>query len=371
MRRSLWLLVAVGLLWVCVALWLLGSDPVVMPTTQPASHSAVEVGGGDVSAAETRRVPLTTSSSGPPRPPRSTPNGVILYLQGGRWDRFFTAHALPSLEAYVLRCLPNMYPVHVFTEAVPATDQQASMRELVPSAKRLDFEDVGHIWRRLPHNISEQALQGWMAARPGFQGRGYRIMCRFWAGLVWHLDSMSKYEYYWRLDTDSVFLTPIQHDPFVLMVSRGCEYGYNRIKGENPHVSMGLFEAYNQWVRSEQGQPDFMSPGVAKTVQRFFIDKDGYNRTMFYNNFELGTIAMKRSRVYQSLFQYLDERPPFGIFQFRWGDAPIHTLGVMSALQGDWSKICYYPREQFNYRHALKHPPPISTNRCEGPIQPL
>eukprot|EP00658_Telonema_sp_P-2_P059089 TRINITY_DN47790_c0_g1_i1.p1 TRINITY_DN47790_c0_g1~~TRINITY_DN47790_c0_g1_i1.p1 ORF type:complete len:121 (+),score=27.73 TRINITY_DN47790_c0_g1_i1:88-450(+) len=76
-----------------------------------------------------------------------------------------------------------------------------------------------------------------------------------------------------------------------------------------------------------------------------------------------------RSRVYQSLFKFLDERPPFGIFQYRWGDAPIHTLGVMTALQGDWSKICYYPRDQFDYRHALKHPPPIS-NWCTGPIQP-
>ena len=346
--------VSILALWVCLATMLLstgeGDGP---PTGNPSSSvSGVQASHPEVShRATTARLQLT-------RPSSAAVNGVILYLQGGRWDQYFTSHALPSLEAYVLGCLANKYPIHVFTEAVPSANQQRTMRKLVPSAKSLDFEDVGRVWATLPHGITEEALRKWIAARPGFQGRGYRIMCRFWAGLVWRLASMEQYDFYWRLDTDSVFLTPIQVDPFVRMVVGGCEYGYNRIKGENPHVSMGLFEAYERWVAIERGRPDFMNVNEVSAVRGFFVDNGAYNRTMFYNNFELGSFALKRSRVYQSLFEYVDGTEPFGIFQYRWGDAPIHTLGVMAALRGNWSRLCFFPRSQVDYRHAMKHPPP-------------
>jgi hypothetical protein len=288
-------------------------------------------------------------------------NGVILFLYGGRWHDYFVRETLPRLHRYVLRCFP--YPVHVFHEGISEKEKQGIVVAATGgggrSSIRVDFEDVGYIWKRLPKGVTEESLRQWMAegVQPKFQGRGYRIMCRFWAGLAWTLPSMDRYAYYWRLDTDSLIVSPVKVDPFAsVFEQRRCDYAFNRLKGENPHVAVGIYDAFEAWARA-----DAVDAKRLQTVRAFALknpkDPSSYWAPMFYNNFEMGSFQMKRSELYQGFFRYVDSKPPFGIMRYRWGDAPLHTLGVVVALDGQ--SMCNVTREEVDYRHAVKHPPPL------------
>lgn len=354
-RRLLIGLVALG---IAFALWL---------ATGGTSEGDVFVPQDVKDEATVRQVELVAPIQGPhtrQAPPRLAVRGVLLLLQGGRWgEDYLVRHNLPRLERYFLSCYP--YPVIVFHENLPPASRRA-ISAAVPSANHSNgahFEDVSRFWATLPHGISEDQLRQWMATgdQPRFQGRGYRLMCRFWHGLVWTLPVLNPFEYYWRLDTDAYLTRPVRADPFALMVQRGCQYGFNRLKGDAPGVVIGLWETFLKWVAQEPG----VTPSALEHVKRFSLDPETqskYLRKMYYNNFELGTVALKRHPLYQSYFQYVDEREPFGILRYRWGDAPLHTLGVEVVLQG--RGVCNFTQEDVGYRHAVKRPPPIDEQRC-------
>ncbi|KAL7697722.1 glycosyltransferase family 15 [Lotmaria passim] len=193
-------------------------------------------------------------------------SGVILFLSGAA-DRNpkarnndFTQHALPLLEANLLRAYPH-YPVHVFYEAsmpspawsltdalrysdvytirhswqptnakqqgsgnprihipppppiiVNSVEQLSAMRaqqasaqswfqtvaSRVPSAPYVTFENVAPLFSTLPCGVTEEDVSVWVDDRRVYptHRRGYRQMCRFWARLVWRLPSL-------RIWTDS------------------------------------------------------------------------------------------------------------------------------------------------------------------------
>ncbi|KEG08120.1 hypothetical protein DQ04_07971030 [Trypanosoma grayi] len=77
---------------------------------------------------------------------------------------------------------------------------------------------------------------------------------------------------------------------------------------------------------------------------------------MYYNNFELGTMALKRHPLYMSLFRFLDEEEPRGIMRYRWGDAPIHTLGVEVVLRREGWKKCRFDKRFADYAHGKNVP---------------
>jgi hypothetical protein len=313
-------------------------------TTQRAEASAV------AEPTETRRELAT---------PQQPLKAVVLFLYGGRWHSYFLRECLPRLDRYLLRCYP--YPLHVFHEGI-SRDAAAAITAAVPHAPRVDFEDVGWVWKKLPAGVSEGTLDTWMAAQPKFQKRGYRIMCRFWAGVVWTLPSMDRYDYYWRLDTDSVLTRPVLVDPFAhVFLERRCEYGYNFLKGENPHVAQGLYEAFSRWAQLATRDGVLSAEGfdrVKRLKQKAIDPNTGKLWTpMFFNNFEMGSFRLKRSPVYQSFFRYVDMNEPYGILQYRWGDAPLHTLGVVAALP--WDRLCNVTQQTVGYRHAAKRLEPL------------
>jgi hypothetical protein len=298
-------------------------------------------------------------------------NGVILFLYGGRWHDYFVAECLPRLNTYFLACFP--YPIHIFNEEISAKEM-TQIRSKVNPASRVDFEDVSRHWKTLPHGISEKTLENWRSGglQRKFQGRGYRLMCRFWAGLAWSLPSMDKYKYYWRLDTDSIITKPLRIDPFAHFAKHSCRYGYNRLKGESPAVAVELWATYNKWA-DQQVALGTLQPDVLTYIKRFatqreptgdvpVVDRDlphpAFWAPMFYNNFELGTFELKRHPLYTSFFRFVDEQEPFGILRYRWGDAPLHTLGVLSVLGRDTLR-CNYSQEVVPYKHASTRPPPM------------
>eukprot|EP00760_Papus_ankaliazontas_P027154 PhM_4_TR3183/c0_g1_i1/m.58974/K10967/KTR1_3; alpha 1,2-mannosyltransferase len=281
-------------------------------------------------------------------------NAVIVFLHGGRWHSYFVRECLPRLERYFLKCFP--YPIRIFHE--DSTKQHKdSIRAIVPSAAAVTFERVD--FSKLPGYTTEAELARWMkeGLQYKFQGRGYRMMCRFWGGYVWRLPSMAQYDYYLRLDTDSVFDAPVRVDLFRHLTRQGCVYGYNRLKGENPHVIVELWPTFRRWASKE------LAPSALAAVEALAHNKKvGFWGPMYYNNFEMGTMWLKTHPVYQSGFLYLDENSPYGFLRYRWGDAPVHTLLVWAVLATEnmlTTGLCNFTRSVAPYRHAAFKLPPM------------
>ena len=60
----------------------------------------------------------------------------------------------------------------------------------------------------------------------GFHGFGYRMMCRFFSGLVHHAPLLREVDYYMRLDGGDSRLDTVTQDPFAVMRTKGARYGY-------------------------------------------------------------------------------------------------------------------------------------------------
>jgi mannosyltransferase len=65
---------------------------------------------------------------------------------------------------------------------------------------------------------------------------------------------------------------------------------------------------------------------------------NGYSTCHFWSNFEIGNLDFWRGDRYQSFFNYLDRQG--GFFYERWGDAPVHSLGL--GLFEDKEKIHWF-----------------------------
>jgi hypothetical protein len=66
----------------------------------------------------------------------------------------------------------------------------------------------------------------------------------------------------------------------------------------------------------------------------------------------MGAVRLKRHRIYRALFKYVDEQPPYGIMQYRWGDAPIHTLGVWAVMASEGWASCFFSQDDVPYVHG-------------------
>jgi len=63
----------------------------------------------------------------------------------------------------------------------------------------------------------------------------------------------------------------------------------------------------------------------------FFSEwKDG---DMLYNNFEVSHVSVWQHPVWREFMSYIDDTQ--GTFKYRWGDAPIHGLGMSMILRKD------------------------------------
>lgn len=76
---------------------------------------------------------------------------------------------------------------------------------------------------------------------------------------------------------------------------------------------------------------------VPATWLNYFTD-DGhtYNGHHFWSNFEIADVRFFAGEEYQSYFEYLDKDG--GFFYERWGDAPVHSLGL--GLWAQKSQVC-------------------------------
>jgi hypothetical protein len=261
---------------------------------------------------------------------------VIYFLtQRSRVERM--AHALRQLHDNYWQDYPH-YPVVIFHDDLRHTDEQR-LQAAVPNMP-LRFVPVT---LALPDHLvgANVTIPERTLCSPGSSTLGYRHMCRFHATVVHkYLSTLgyAQYDYIMRLDDDSLITSPVGYDLFRYMRENKKQYGFVNMVADEPACVEGLWgksaEFYNSSsvvaaARRNRGTRNRSSEGD---------DDDDLFRAwprgaVFYNNFEISSFALWRSPVWLAYMDYIDRLG--GIYTVRWGDAPLHTIGVTMVLERD------------------------------------
>ena len=158
-------------------------------------------------------------------------------------------------------------------------------------------------------------------------------MCRFSAKTLFEQPIIEGLEYMLRLDDNSLINQPIRYDLFRWMKHNHVSYGFRSRQRDNPLYIKGLWEA--TWTYIKQFN---ITPVVFQKWPK---------RVCFFNNFELSELSFWQSQEYRHYVDYVDKLG--GIYYYRWGDAPIKTIGVSLFMRNGnlhWFK-------DINYTHKV------------------
>jgi mannosyltransferase len=167
----------------------------------------------------------------------------------------------------------------------------------------------------------------------------YHQMCRWNSGKFYHHPALKDYRWYWRVEPKVHFFCDVDYDVFWYMEDNNKTYGFviniydsaESIETLWPQTQEFLAEhpeyvhknnAMN-WLTDTKNRPE-------KTERA-----NGYSTCHFWSNFEIGDMNFWRSEAYEAYFNHLDRSG--GFFYERWGDAPVHSIGL--ALFEDKDKI--------------------------------
>lgn len=183
----------------------------------------------------------------------------------------------------------------------------------------------------------------------------YHFMCRFYSGFFQHHPLLQEFDYYWRMEPSVYYYCDLDYDPFVFMEDRGIQYGFVIILPELANTIPSLWNATQVFMQ----QNAHWLP--QENMMNFVTSDKGedYNLCHFWSNFEIGSFRFLRSKEYQAYFQHLDEAN--GFFMERWGDAPVHSLGVAMLLNK--SQVHHF--QDIGYKHdPFTHCPARLRNKC-------
>lgn len=168
----------------------------------------------------------------------------------------------------------------------------------------------------------------------------YRHMCRFNSGFFYRHPLLQEYDYYWRIEPWVEFLCDVDYDPFLFMKQNNKEYGFVIMVPEYIETVPTLWNTVEKFMEQ---YPQLVHP---KNTLSMFRSSDGtYNLCHFWSNFEIGSLKFFRSGAYAKYFEFLDKAG--GFFYERWGDAPVHSIGVAMFLPKE--KIHFF--EDIGYFH--------------------
>lgn len=251
----------------------------------------------------------------------------------------------------------------------------------------------------------------------------YHKMCRFYSGLFYKHPLVQKFEWYWRLEPDVEFFCDITYDPFLEMARTNKKYGFTVILPELYWTVANLFRYTRSFIRQNELKvgslwnlftenyqiletedsllasrvncDDDVEPRLSEKVAidhmldtgnpedemglRYLIgrskakapiqpdkfDDQEYNLCHFWSNFEIARVDVFNNELYNSYFQYLEEQG--GFWRERWGDAPVHSLGLGMLL--DIEDVHYF--RDIGYRHSTIQHCPKTTSMVNCPtLQP-
>ena len=187
-----------------------------------------------------------------------------------------------------------------------------------------------------PNTTVDQIIRWQAGLDGGVKGTdlGYRSMCRLWSGRLQHMSFLNEFEYYLRMDDDSLFLSDFKWDPFRRMQTEGLTYAYRRVVSD----SWGIDEL---WKVSRR-HIDLERNNLPFAHRRFDNESYSYKGEQPYNNFHISNLKFWKSRRWTNLMNEMDNHHLF--FKYRVGDANVHAISIMMMEEnavGFWKKTPY------------------------------
>ncbi|KAJ8606997.1 hypothetical protein MRB53_040594 [Persea americana] len=155
-------------------------------------------------------------------------------------------------------------------------------------------------------------------------------MCRWNSGLFYKHPALQDIKYYWRVEPNVHFFCDVDYDVFRYMQDNNKTYGFTINLYDSPDSLPTLwpetqkFLASNSkympknnnlaWLTDDVNRPDHTK------------NANGYSTCHFWSNFEIADMDFWRSEPYEAYFEHLDRAG--GFFYERWGDAPVHSIGL-------------------------------------------
>lgn len=201
----------------------------------------------------------------------------------------------------------------------------------------------------------------------------YRHMCRFNSGFFFQHPLMLKYDWYWRVEPGVHYFCDQRYDPFKFLRENNKVYGFVISLHEVPetiptlyHTAKSYFDNHPEDVAVDNGW-DFATDFRQMWEEEYIPDDGtGYNLCHFWSNFEIGSLNFWRDPRYLRYFDHLDKTG--GFFYERWGDASVHTLGLLGLANKSqihhFSDMGYYHVPFWRCPHDTAS---YSTGRCLCP----
>jgi hypothetical protein len=131
------------------------------------------------------------------------------------------------------------------------------------------------------------------------------------------------------------------------MQQRKAKYGFRAFAPETADVVIGLPEAVQYWLVSQQPITtglwilDHCNPHDVRGVVN-------WDRRIIYNNFFITEISFWMQPKVQAWLSYLEQLR--GAHKFRWGDAPVHTWTTgMFLKKEEMLEFCFAYQHQGNW----------------------
>lgn len=234
--------------------------------------------------------------------------GVIVYL-----TRVAEIEALQRSMTQLSRLLINQpRPIVIFhTGDFDDTAVQQSLAQILGPRTPLGFERV---------EFTENSAQPQSVLRN--IRLGYYHMCRFFTLMLPTHPLLTLFQYYWRLDSHSYIFAPAPiRDPFEVMAAERIQYAFSMVNEEGDGYVFGLWSFFRKFLADRCLAE---SHAVRKTQTGWL---GGYSFAIIFTNFAVANASLFRDhRLIRAWLHAVNDAG--GIYRYRWGDAPIHTLAL-------------------------------------------
>ncbi len=275
--------------------------------------------------------------------------GVIVYLT--------TRNELDSLNRSLLqlsRLLSNNpRPIVIFHEGdLGDNDTQEALAQTLGSRTPLGFERIQF----------SNTTKGYRLPRRRSHSK-YMDMCRFFILMLPSHPLLTLFSFYWRLDAHSYIFAPEPiKDPFEIMQKKQIQYAFIMVNIESDHYSIGLWSFFHNFINRYCLKP---SKSLRQTQTGWF---GGYSTAIVFTNFAIANVSFFRDHPFiRAWLDRVDRNG--GIYRYRWGDAPIHTLAVTQFLERDQIvRLRYFG---YLHRHEYVCVPGVEGGLCKEQAQPF
>lgn len=193
----------------------------------------------------------------------------------------------------------------------------------------------------------------------------YNKMCRWNSGLFYKHPALQDVQYYWRVEPKVKFFCDVDYDVFRYMQDHNKTYGFTINLFDSPESIPSLWP---ETIKFLAAHPEHLARNNAlawltDNKQRPDVNMraHGYSTCHFWTNFEIANLDFFRSQAYEDFFSHLDRAG--GFFYERWGDAPVHAIGV--GLFEDASRVHWF--KDIGYNHVpFFNCPNRPAGKCRG-----